>query len=220
MTRRARFISFLDRYEERLDSDCERLKQQLITQVDQHFGALRVKVGQIKNGLLSGSVYFDHLFGGPPVEEIEEQRELMQQQDEQEVVTTASRPKRKSVSQSEDAGSTKRTKADLATTSGTNKYVCKFQECGKSFETDKDLARHERIHLGIKPFSCKWSDCSFSSEEFNNVAQHVRTQHFKLPKTKKEQERLNIVDDRDPKQYVRVDHQLAKRRLEWILLSD
>ena len=128
------------------------------------------------------------------------------------MISIASRPKRKSVNQSGSVG----TKSDLATTSGTNKYACKFQECGKSFETDQGLTLHERIHLGIKPFSCNWPDCSYSSKQFGNVANHVRIHHFKLPPTKKEQERLNIVDDRDPKQYVQVDHELVKRRLEWV----
>lgn len=45
------------------------------------------------------------------------------------------------------------------------------------------------------------------------VVTHICKEHFKLPMTIKEQKALNIEDDRDPNEYVRVDEALAQRRL-------
>ena len=95
----------------------------------------------------------------------------------------------------------------------TKKFTCKFAGCGKSFPTDSKLAKHERIHLGIKPYYCTWEECTYASAARGNVWLHVRTKHFRLPTTLAEQEERGIVDDRSPSMYVRVDKELQKRRL-------
>ena len=86
--------------------------------------------------------------------------------------------------------------------------------CNKSFKTDNDLARHERIHLGLKPYKCSWNNCIFSAKRRDSVIQHIRTVHFQLPESVKEQQRRGIVDQRDPNELIEVDAEMLARRLE------
>ena len=93
-------------------------------------------------------------------------------------------------------------------------YRCRFAGCIKEFKSDTMLARHERVHLSIKPFQCAWPDCSYSSTVRGSVTKHIRTVHFKLPKSIKEQKQRGIVDDRKPEDYIEVDQDLLARRLQ------
>ena len=83
-----------------------------------------------------------------------------------------------------------------------------------SFRSDFHLAIHERVHMATKPFKCSWDECSFAAAERSKVARHIRTQHFGLPKTVKEQKRRGIVDHRNPADYIVVDEDLLARRLQ------
>ena len=83
-----------------------------------------------------------------------------------------------------------------------------------SFPTDYELANHERVHLASKPYKCSWNECSFAAAKRSNLMQHIRTKHFKLPLTIKEQKERGIVDDRNPDDYIEVDQELLDRRLE------
>ena len=94
------------------------------------------------------------------------------------------------------------------------KCSCKFRGCSKSFRADYVLALHERVHLGTKPFKCSWNECSFASAKRSDVKRHIRTKHFKLPNSLKEQNRRGIVDDRNPDDYIEVDQELMDRRLQ------
>src|SRR5699024_4698274 len=39
------------------------------------------------------------------------------------------------------------------------RYRCHFPACTRVFKFDLQLARHERAHLKVKPFSCQVGDC-------------------------------------------------------------
>jgi len=90
-------------------------------------------------------------------------------------------------------------------------HMCQHPGCGKVFRRPANLKDHERIHLGIKPFTCAFGQCNFSSGRKENVIQHIRTSHFHLPRSKKEQNAKNIEDYRDPTEYVEIDRALLNR---------
>ena len=84
------------------------------------------------------------------------------------------------------------------------KHCCTYDGCGKSFLRSANLKIHQREHLGLKPFRCKWSSCEFGSERRETVIQHIRVEHFKLPRSLKEQRNRNIQEGRNPKDYIEV----------------
>ena len=89
------------------------------------------------------------------------------------------------------------------------KYRCSFDSCGMSYDRNVDLKEHERrCHTGARPFRCKWDGCSYDSTNLNCITQHVRRVHFGLRVTKKKQQELGIVDDRDPRQFFEVIQEL------------
>ena len=94
------------------------------------------------------------------------------------------------------------------------KPSCKYRGCSKSFCDDSLLARHERVHFSRKPFKCSWNECNYTATERGHVTRHIRTQHFKLPRTVKEQNRRGIVDRRNPDHFIEVDQDLLARRLQ------
>lgn len=81
-------------------------------------------------------------------------------------------------------------------------FKCKLKECGRTFKFKATLIAHERIHLGVKPFSCKFPGCDFRSLKRNVCRRHIRQKHFHLPKTYKKQVALQIIDERDPDVYI------------------
>lgn len=85
----------------------------------------------------------------------------------------------------------------------TEMYACQFG-CGKSFSHTHHRKRHERIHLRLKPFRCKWPNCGYCSEARSTVIRHIRIRHFNLPLTLKQQNELNIVDNRNPRDYMEI----------------
>ncbi|KAJ6217616.1 hypothetical protein RDWZM_008773 [Blomia tropicalis] len=84
------------------------------------------------------------------------------------------------------------------------KFVCNYQGCGQSFECYSYLKRHRRIHSQVKPYRCKWPGCGYSSTQCGAVIQHIRIRHFKLPSSVKKQKELNIIDHRNPNDYLEV----------------
>ena len=89
-------------------------------------------------------------------------------------------------------------------------FICKHAGCGAAFDRDSYLAIHERIHMNINPYSCKC--CQYVAKKRDDVFKHIRTVHFNLPRTIKEQKAQKIVDNRDPSKFIQEDkEQLAKR---------
>ncbi|KAI9011469.1 hypothetical protein BC832DRAFT_348550 [Gaertneriomyces semiglobifer] len=62
------------------------------------------------------------------------------------------------------------------------RYTC--QECTRSFTTSGHLARHMRIHTGIKPFTCLLPGCTNRFSRQDNMMQHYRTHLLKLQRGK------------------------------------
>lgn len=86
------------------------------------------------------------------------------------------------------------------------KYVC--AQCGRAFTYTGHLRTHERTHLRVKPYSCAWDGCGYVTENKSHAISHIRIRHFKLPPTRKLQAALDIQDNRDPNEYLVIDHDL------------
>lgn len=84
------------------------------------------------------------------------------------------------------------------------KFVCTFAGCDATFECYSYLKRHRRIHSQVKPYCCKWPGCGYSSTQCGAVIQHIRIRHFRLPSSVKKQRELNIIDQRNPNDYLEV----------------
>ena len=221
MARLARFTTYLDRLEESVVVDCEELKRKLIAQVDEQCRVVLAKVGEVRSRLARRGrpVPVDHsLFGDYPVEttvSLEQFIELQQpststaQEQSSSLVVVGKKRK----SQSSSGGSKKRKTRPNVTVP--KKYACTHQGCGRFFVDSAHLIRHQRIHLGVKPFSCTWPDCNFAAAQRATVTRHVRSVHFNIHKSQQQRRNTTTDDDdhRDPNEYVRVDEELAKRRL-------
>lgn len=81
----------------------------------------------------------------------------------------------------------------------TRNKSCQF--CGKKFYLQNELKRHEMIHTNSRPFVCTWPRCTRRTLHKFQIIKHIRTVHFKLPVTRKQQLKMNIHDDRDPKTF-------------------
>jgi len=93
-------------------------------------------------------------------------------------------------------------------------YTCPFEGCGKTFRYKNVLETHQRSHTGVKPFRCAWPQgCYFSCTDRSSIVKHIRTQHFKLPRSKKTQRELNIVDNRNPSDYIEINQPLVTDEL-------
>ncbi|KAJ3193164.1 transcriptional repressor [Irineochytrium annulatum] len=49
------------------------------------------------------------------------------------------------------------------------RYPCAEPQCGKSFTTSGHLARHSRIHAGVKPYSCPIGGCTSKFSRQDNM---------------------------------------------------
>ncbi|KAJ6468531.1 hypothetical protein C8R47DRAFT_956453, partial [Mycena vitilis] len=47
-------------------------------------------------------------------------------------------------------------------------YSC--DECDKVFATSGHLARHGRVHSGVKPYACAFPGCTMTSSRKDNLA--------------------------------------------------
>ncbi len=72
-------------------------------------------------------------------------------------------------------------------------FVCKYENCGRIYNSLVHLTRHEMSHNII--FQCIFPDCTgFSNSERNKVAKHVRQFHFGQQGKLKEQAQQGIPD--------------------------
>ena len=96
--------------------------------------------------------------------------------------------------------------SDDQTASGKGPMACRFDGCGKTFQTACHLLRHELIHSNKRPFRCKWDGCTFVAIQRSDAIRHVRVKHFQLPRTYKLQQEQGIHDDRDPLQFIEINN--------------
>src|SRR5699024_5152570 len=87
-------------------------------------------------------------------------------------------------------------------------FRCNFVGCHKAFGSISHLKSHEIVHLNLHPYRCKWPGCEKTCKVESNLISHIRGVHFKLPITLREQQKRGILDDRDPKEFVEVRHEL------------
>lgn len=71
---------------------------------------------------------------------------------------------------------------DDNSTINTRKYKCKI--CNKGFTTSGHLARHHRIHTGVKNHECPFEGCNSRFSRQDNCMQHYKT-HLKGKKSRK-----------------------------------
>lgn len=86
----------------------------------------------------------------------------------------------------------------------THPFQCQYEGCGKTFSCKSNLTTHLIIHRGVMPYRCTWPDCQYNSNRTETVVRHIRMVHFKLPASQRVQRERNIVDDRDPKEFLQV----------------
>lgn len=84
------------------------------------------------------------------------------------------------------------------------RHTCSWPDCGRSFLNSKDYKEHVRIHVRFKRYKCKWDDCDYASEKRSHVIRHIRSRHLGLPRTVREQKEANIVDLRNPSDFMEV----------------
>jgi len=90
------------------------------------------------------------------------------------------------------------------------KFACSQPDCTRSFTSHNDLKRHERFHLGVKPFHCKWPDCVYASQDRANVLRHIQSQQFKKNRFKYGQanDEAKPEEEEDAKLYLRIEADL------------
>ena len=95
-------------------------------------------------------------------------------------------------------------------------YQCSIPECGRAFQTKTLLRRHQRFHIRIKPYRCRYPNCGYASEVQYAAITHIRTVHYNLPATLKEQRERQIVDNRDPKDLLDIVTELESEFVQFV----
>ncbi|KAJ3328030.1 hypothetical protein HDU76_010714 [Blyttiomyces sp. JEL0837] len=69
---------------------------------------------------------------------------------------------------------------DWMSKSDKKRYTCNFEGCGKVFTTSGHLARHKKLHTGVKSFSCPVTGCPNKFARRDNMLQHAKSHFRKL----------------------------------------
>lgn len=85
-------------------------------------------------------------------------------------------------------------------------YKC--SKCPSTFAHTKSLLTHTRRHENIFPYRCGWPKCPARYVTRTGLTNHIRRIHFKVPRNQKKQDgKLNGLDNRDPGLFVIRDEQ-------------
>ncbi|KAJ3323320.1 transcriptional repressor [Blyttiomyces sp. JEL0837] len=60
------------------------------------------------------------------------------------------------------------------------KHICNHEGCGKVFTTSGHLARHRKLHSGVKGFTCPVPGCPNKFARRDNMVQHAKSHFRKL----------------------------------------
>lgn len=72
------------------------------------------------------------------------------------------------------------------------RYSCTWEYCGKTFSTSGHLARHNRIHLDIRPFKCTYPECTSHFSRQDNMRAHLKIHFKKSPISSKKIEKKSL----------------------------
>ncbi|KIM24789.1 hypothetical protein M408DRAFT_75439, partial [Serendipita vermifera MAFF 305830] len=52
------------------------------------------------------------------------------------------------------------------------KFLCDFENCGRTFATARNLRLHQRTHTGDKPFACEFPGCGMRYHRPAHLKRH------------------------------------------------
>lgn len=93
-----------------------------------------------------------------------------------------------------------------------NQHCCCWSGCSQSFSSPSELSTHAQGHVNCasassgsyRRYRCIYEACTppYITENRSHLVRHIRSRHFGLPRTQKEQQRLHIEDYRNPNDFV------------------
>lgn len=102
-------------------------------------------------------------------EEESRQHILQQQQQQQQPLNRLPGPP-------DDVQSLNRSKIERSKLKpSTKRFACSHEGCLKTFSTSGHMARHKRIHTGVKSYLCPMADCDRKFSRKDNLVQHIKS---------------------------------------------